>query len=84
MLAPVQLPPVALESDVRVRRKSFRQEQLAFTKGTEGSGAGGVGAFMEHRLGPIFSSGELQPERFHPQCTREAEWKVELLEVYDP
>lgn len=64
MFAPAQLLPVALERDARVGWKSFGKKQLAFAQGTEWNCACGVGAFMQHRLGPIFSSVELRPERF--------------------
>jgi hypothetical protein len=56
MFTPAEFAPVAVESGAQVRREGFRQEQLAFAKGTKGNGAGGIGAFMEHWLGPVFSS----------------------------
>jgi hypothetical protein len=56
MFTPAKLPPIAIEGTAKVGRKSFRQEQLSVTQRTEGNRAGGVCAFMEHWLGPVFSS----------------------------
>jgi hypothetical protein len=64
MFPPPELPTVAVKSGVQVRRERFREEQLAFAQGTEGNRAGWVGAFLEHGLGPIFSSAEFWPESF--------------------
>jgi len=59
MFALPYLAPVTVETGVKVGGKSFGKEQLPFAKGTEGSSACGVRAFMEHGLGPVFSSVKL-------------------------
>ena len=64
MFSPPHFPPAAIERRFGVARQSFREEQLAFAQGTEGNRAGWVGAFLEHGLGPIFSSAEFWPESF--------------------
>jgi len=81
MFPPPELPPVPVERGAEVRRKSFCQEQLAFAKGTERNRAGGVCAFMEHGLGPVFSSVEFRPDRDSADCTRRAEDLAGTLEV---
>jgi hypothetical protein len=54
MFSTPHLSPIAVESGL-VRRISFRQKQLPFAKRKEGNGAGGVGTFLQHGLGPVFS-----------------------------
>jgi hypothetical protein len=81
VFAPPELPPVAIESGVGAGRKSFRQKQLALAQGSKGDRANRIGAFMEHRLVPFFSSVEFWPERFHQQCTRKAVAAARRLET---
>jgi hypothetical protein len=59
MFAPPEFSTVAIESGPEVGRKSFRQEQFAFAEGTEGDGASGVRAFMEHLARSILLFGKI-------------------------
>jgi hypothetical protein len=77
MLAPPYLTPVTVETGVKVGRKSFGKEQLAFVKGTERSSACGVGAFMEHGLGPVFSSVNFGQREVHATAReRPKSWQI--------
>ncbi len=50
MFTSAELPPVAIENRAEIRRKSFRQKQLALAQRKERRRAGGIRAFVKHRL----------------------------------
>ena len=47
---------IAVEAGVEILSESFRQEQFAFVKRSEGNSTPGVRAFLKHGLDPVFSA----------------------------
>jgi hypothetical protein len=58
MFTPPEFLPATIEGGAQVGRKSFRQKEFAFAQRAEGNCAGRIGAFLKHRLVPVFSSVE--------------------------